>query len=55
MTSEAEAKRAEDKTVERPAPAHGWDAWRVLTACSPARIGLGRAGAATRTEVHLAF
>ncbi len=23
MTSEAEAKRAEDKTVELPAPAHG--------------------------------
>lgn len=55
MTSESESKRAEDKTVELPAPLPGWDAWRGLTAHSPARIGLGRAGAATRTEVHLAF
>ena len=32
-----------------------WDAWRELVALSPARIGLGRAGAGVRTEVHLAF
>lgn len=31
----------------------GWDAWRALVACSPARIGLGRAGAGVRTAVHL--
>lgn len=32
----------------------GWDPWRDI-APTPARIGLGRAGAALRTPVHLAF
>ena len=32
----------------------GWDPWRHI-APTPARIGLGRAGAALRTPVHLAF
>jgi ethanolamine ammonia-lyase small subunit len=47
--------REEEKSVEPATPPSGWDAWHALSACSPARIGLGRAGSALRTEVHLAF
>jgi ethanolamine ammonia-lyase small subunit len=31
------------------------DPWHVLTALTPARVGLGRAGAALRTRTHLEF
>lgn len=36
------------------APSHE-DPWRALTALTPARLGLGRVGAATRTATHLGF
>lgn len=36
------------------APCHE-DPWRALTALTPARLGLGRVGAATRTATHLGF
>jgi len=52
---EGHSGHAEDKTAELPVRGPGWDPWRGLTAHTPARIGLGRAGAAARTEVHLAF
>jgi len=68
--NESQQRHAEEKTVEScnsqvkplrvginevPSLVPGWDAWRGLSAHTSARIGLGRAGAATRTEVHLAF
>lgn len=45
----------DEKRQERRPVIDRWDAWRSLSALTPARIGLGRAGAAQRTEVHLAF
>ena len=42
---------AKQVEVRRPSE----DPWAVLRALTPARIGLGRSGAAVRTPVHLAF
>jgi len=50
-----EVRDDDEKREERRPVLDRWDAWRSLAALTPARIGLGRAGAALRTEVHLAF
>ena len=50
IDNEGTIRHAEEKTAELPSPLPGWDAWRGLVAHTSARIGLGRAGAATRSS-----
>jgi len=52
MAELSEDKDAAKQVEVRRPPEDPWAALRALT---PARIGLGRAGAAVRTPVHLAF
>lgn len=53
MNPRDEDEKALAKQVEGVVPQE--DPWRALAALTPARLGLGRIGAAQRTATHLAF